>query len=442
MADKNINGFTGMNNLVPAFWGGKGVVSPRVLLNADADESGQLVKRDGVTVYLALAGAHSLWSPDDDSCMLCAANKKLYSIGTGTAVQIATITGPANEPLSYALAEGKIYISNSYWRGVFDASTSTVSDWGITLPPGPMLLTSSGNLPAGTYHITFTAVSGGQLSGNGPISSIELMTAGGIQILNRPSGALVWATDQNGQVFQLVGAVDNVVDIPTIEPLPSFMCGPPPNMSVLMYAFGRMWGSTGNILYYSEPYQFGWFKATSNFFKFNSSITIIAAVSTGLFIGTGDSTVFLAGAEPDQMVQSSAGAGSIKGTLAYCNNLPELGDVLGTPEKGYSSVPVWRTSEGIVAGNTSGRLFNLTKTKLKMGIPEKGASLYRSKAGVFQFLTSAILSSGATDAEALTAFLSGKLPSNNIVNKNPTSSVGLTETVSAEQWRNGVLIST
>lgn len=433
-----------MNNISSAFLAGEGVASPRLVLNADADTAGKIMKRDGITAFLALPNSHSLWSPDDDSVMLCAANKKLYSVGTGTAVQIAVIAGPANEPLSYALAEDKIYISNAYWRGVFDASSNTVSDWGITLPPGPMLLTSNGNLPAGTYHVTFTAVSGGALSGNGPITSHELLATGGIQVLNRPSGALVWATDQNGQVFQLVGAVDNIVDIPTIEPLPSFMCAPPPNMSVLLYAFGRIWGSVGNVLYYSEPYQFGWFKINSNFFKFNSDITVIAAVSTGLFIGLQpeDRTVFMAGTEPDQMVQSSVGAGSIKGTLAYCNNLPELGDVLGTPEKGYSSVPVWRTSEGIVAGNVSGRLFNLTKTKLKMGIPEKGASLYRNKNGVFQFLTSAILSSGATDAEALTAFLSGSLPSNNIVNKSPSSSVGFTESVSCEQWRNGVLIST
>lgn len=436
-----IAGFTGANNLVPSFWGGEEIATPRVVLNADADESGRLVKRDGVTAFLALPGSHSLWSPDDDSCMLCAANKKLYSIGSGAAVQIATITGPANEPLSYALAEDKVYISNAYWRGVFDASTGVVSDWGITLPPGPMLISAFGSLPAGTYYVAFTAVSAGQISGNGPISSIDLTVTGGIQILNRPAGALVWATDQNGQVFQLVGAVDTIVDIPTIEPLPSFMCAPPPNMSVLAYAFGRIWGAVDDTLYYCEPYQFGWFKVTSNFFKFNSSITTIAAVSTGLFIGMTDSTIFLQGTEPDQMVQSSAGAGSVKGTLAYCNNLPELGDVLGTPEKGYSSVPVWRTAEGIVAGNISGRLYNLTKTKLKMGIPEKGASLYQSKNGVFQFLTSAVLSSGVTDVEALTAFLSGMLPSNDVINKSPSSSIGLTENVSCEQWRNGVLIS-
>lgn len=438
MGDINITGFTGMNNLVPSFWAKKGLVSPRVLLNVDVDESGELTKRDGIAEYLLLPGAHSLWPCE--SFMLCAAGNRLYSIANRTATQLATITGTAGEPLSYALAEDDVYISNAYWRGVLSLSTMTVSGWGIDLPPGPMLLTATGNLPAGEYHITFTAVSGGKISGNGSISSITLTDTGGIQILNRPSGALVWATDQHGVVFQLVGEVDTIVTIPTTEPLPSWMCSPPLNMSVLMYAFGRMWGAVGDTLYYSEPYQFGWFKLNSNFFKFNSTITVLAAVSTGVFVGMEDSTVFLAGADPSQMQQSSAGAGSVRGTLAYCNNLPELGDVLGTPEKGYSSVPVWRTTEGVVAGNISGRLFNLTKNKLKMGAPGKGASLYRLKNGKFQFITSSQQGSGDTDAATSAAFDAGALPGNNVSNKVPVSVMGMSEEVTIEVWRNGVLI--
>jgi len=439
MGEIDVTGFSGMNNLVPAFWGEKGIVSPRVLLNADADESGELTKREGKTAYISLSGAHSLWACE--SAMLCAAGNKLYSIKTGSAVQVATITGTVGEPLSYVLAEGKVYVSNKYWRGVFDPDTLTVSDWGIALPPGPMLLSSgSGGLPAGTYHVTFTNVVNGQISGNGSISSITLASTGGIQILNRPAGALVWATDQGGVVFSRCGAVDTIGSIPTVEPIPSFMCAPPLNMSVLLYAFGRIWGSVGDVLYYSEPYQFGWFKKNSNFFQFNSDITILAPVATGIFVGTTDSTIFLSGTEPDQMQQSSVGAGSIKGTLAYCNNLPELGDVLGTPEKGYNSIPVWRTKEGIVAGNTSGRLFNLTKNKLRMGQPDKGASLYRQRDGVFQFLTSSITGTGDSDSATSTAFSSGSLPVTDITTKIPTSTAVLTETVTCEVWRGGVLI--
>jgi len=104
------------------------------------------------------------------------------------------------------------------------------------------------------------------------------------------------------------------------------------------------------------------------------------------------------GTEPEQMQQMDAGAGSVPGTLAYCNNVPYLADILGTPEKGYVDVPIWVTAEGIVAGNAAGRLFNLTKNKLTFGMPEKGASLYRDYKGVFQFLSS--FKSGATGSGA------------------------------------------
>lgn len=438
MEDIRINGFTGMNNLIPAFWGGEGVVSPRVLLNADVDESGQLTKRDGYTAYISLSGSHSLWA--SENVMLCAAGGKLYRIISGAATEICDITGPTNEPLSYVEAEDNIYISNVYWRGVFDPSTNTVSDWGIDLPSGPMCLTSVGNLPAGTYHITFTNVSGDNISGNGPITAHELSDTSGIQVLNRPDDALVWATDQNGYVFSLVGAVDTIVDIPTVEPLPCFMCSPPPNMGVLMYAFGRIWGADGDTLYYSEPYQFGWFKLNSNFFRFESDITLLAAVSTGVFVGMADKTVFLRGTDPGQMEQIGAGAGSVKGTLAYCNNLPELGDVLGTPEKGHVNVPVWRTYEGIVAGNISGRLFNLTKHKLRMSDSSEGAALFRMRNGVFQYLTSAVKGSGSVDSATIIALQNGQLTTSNFINQIPNSVAQASDEVSIEVRRGGVLI--
>jgi hypothetical protein len=444
MVEIDVNGFTGMNNLDPSFYGGKGgIVSPRLVLNADVDDSGTINKRDGFTLYLTLAGSHSLWACD--VCMLCAASGKLYSIGGGAAVQVATVSGPVNEPLGYCLCEDKVYVSNSYWRGVFDASTNTVTDWGITLPSGPMLLSSVGSLPAGMYHVCFTAVSGSELSGNGPISSIELTTVGGIQILNRPAGALVWATDQHGYIFSLVGAVDNIADIPTIEPLPSFMCGPPPNLACPTYAFGRMWGAFEQELYYSEPYQPGWFKLTSNRFKFDSDITIIAKVPTGLFIGMKDKTVFLSGTEPDQMQQTNAGAGSIAGSLVYCNNMPELGDILGTPEKGYVDVPVWRTTEGFVAGNASGRLFNLTKHKIKMGTPNRAASLYRQKDGAFQFLSSSVLGStgsglGSVDAKLREALASGRLTVTSASRGNAESAARCGDEANIEVRRGGVIV--
>jgi len=445
MSEIKLQQFSGMNNITPGFLAKKGVVSPRIVLNADVDASGKITKRAGQTLFFELANSHSLWACE--TCMLCAANNKLYSGGTGVAVEVGDIDGPANEPLDYCLCEDKVYISNKYWRGVFDPLTNTVSDWGIVLPPGPMLISSDGNLPVGIYYVIFTAVSDGQISGNGPMTKIELTSEGGIQILNRPSGALVWMTDQNDYVFSLVGAVDTVTGFSGVEPLPSFMCGPPPNMTCLTYAFGRMWGAVGPEVYYSEPHQTAWFKLTSNRFKFNSDVTVIAMVPTGLFIGMEDRTIFLMGTEPDQMIQQNAGSGSIAGSLAYCNNVPYLADVLGIPEKVFVDVPIWRTVDGFVAGNVNGRLFNLTKDKLKLGSPSRGASMYRQVDGMFQFLSSAYQGkigsgSGASDQELIDAIAAGRLAINNKSNQIPQSTAACADDATIEVRRGGVLIST
>lgn len=442
MAEINISGFSGSRNIDSKFYAQKGIASPRIILNADCDISGELTARHGKTSYVALPNAHSLWA--GTSCMLCVAAGVLYSISNGVATSLGSVSGPTY-PLSYVEAESKVYASNPYWQGVFTPSTGSVSSWGIELTSGPMLSIAAGNLPAGKYHVTMTNVTSGELSGNGPIATITLTAEGGIQILNRPSGALVWATDSDEYLFYLVGAVDTVVDIPTVEPLPSFMCSPPPYLDNLCYAFGRIWGSSGADVYYSQPFHYGWFRLTSNKFSFDSNVTLIADVATGVFVGTEDSTFFLAGTEPDKMQQNRIGESSIKGTLAYCNNLPDLESVLGTAEKGQVNVPVWMTAEGIVAGSNAGTLYNLTKNKIKTGIPARGASLYRNLEGMFQFLTSfrnsaTASAKGFSDDVIMAAFKAGKIDDHTEDVEALTNRAQFTDSATCTVTRGGVLI--
>jgi hypothetical protein len=444
MSEIQINSFSGTNNvkIEEDFYSAKGVAAPRLILNADVDLVGRLIKRGGMTLFFSLSGAHSLWA--GNTCMLCVANGILYRNVQGQAVNIGAVAGP-RYPFSYIDVDDKVYISNPYWQGVFDPSSNSILPWGIPLPPGPMLLSGNGNLPAGTFHVTMTNVSGAEISGNSAITQITLAAEGGIQILNRPAGALVWVTDSDEYLFYLVGAADTIVDLPTVEPLPSFLCSPPPYLENLCYAFGRIWGSNGPDVYYSQPFKFGWFKVTSNKFSFDSIITLIAKVPTGLFIGMEDRTRFLAGTEPEQMVQSDAGAGSVKGTLVYCNNMPELGWTLGTPEKDFTDVPVWVTENGIVVGNGSGKFFNITKNKIKMSIPQQGASLYRNLDDKIQFLTSfkkgtSGSSAGFSDADADAAFKTREIPTSNKTPEDMSNKVGFSDIASCTVTRRGVLI--
>lgn len=383
----NINAFTGMRNLEDAgdLFVKKGVVQPRIVLNADVSDRGRLTKRDGQTKIISLSNGHSMFS--GATCHLVMDGLTLKRISGETATTIGTVTGPQSK-MFYAEVGDLVYLSNRRYNGIFDPESNSLSDWGITLPVGPVVSSTDGNLPAGVYHVCFTAVSGDEISGNGPISQIELSSEGGISISNRPADCIVWCTEPNSDILLRVGAADTIVHIPSVEPLPSLFCQPPPFMEHICHAFGRMWGAVGNFLYYSEPFHLGWFKMGANRFEFAANITLIAKTYAGLFVGCEDRTYSLLGTQPEEMQQKDVGGGSIPGTLAYCNDIIELGDTISPPEKKHHSVPVWVTENGIVAGNPVGRLFSLTQGKVRFAPGKEGAGLYRNKNGNFQYLTS------------------------------------------------------
>lgn len=385
----NISDFVGMNNIKKTerlFVGRKKSAEPRIILNADVTEGGRLLKRDGSLKIISLTSPHSLWS--GTTAMLCVASGYLYRIVHGQETQICAVSGP-DTYTSYVEANDKIYISNKYWNTIFDPATDTTSDWGITLPEQPVISATTGNLPVGVYKVCFTLYSGREISGNGPIAEIELTSEGGISISNRPGSCLVWMTDPDGSKFFPVGETDTIVSTASSqEPLPSFLCSPAPYMENLDYAFGRIWGSVGEIVYYSEELHPEWFRLKFNKFEQNQNVTLIAHAPTGMFVGCEDTTYFYKGTEPQLMKESKVGTGAIPGTLKYCNNVPELGDILSPSEKIHVSVPIWLSQEGIVIGNASGRLFNLTQQKVKFVPGHRGASVHRMKDGQFQFLTS------------------------------------------------------
>lgn len=377
-----------MSNLESAgeLFAKEGVARPRIILNADVTPTGRLKKRDGRTKVISLTAPHSIWA--GTHAMLCVSQGALYNLTGKVATNVGAVTDTGSPPMSYAEVGDLIYFSNKYGNGVFDPGAGTVSTWGIELPNGPMLSSTSGNLDAGLYHVCLTAESGGEISGNGPITKITLSSEGGISISNRSANDIAWCTDPNGDTFYRIGKADTIVNVPTVEPLPSLFCYPPPYVQYLTHAFGRMWGFVGDKLYYSEPFKWSWWKLGTAFFQFATTGTMIAKTKTGLFIGCEDRTHCLLGTKPEEMQHLDVGAGAVPGTLAYCNNIIELGDTISPPEKKHESVPVWASEEGIVAGNPVGRLFSLSQGKVKFSPGDQGAGLYRQKNGDFQYLAS------------------------------------------------------
>lgn len=432
-----IDQFVGMNNIKTAESlrvGKAGNAQPRIILNADVAAGGRLIKREGSTKIIDLTNPHSGWS--GVLAIMCVAEGYLYRIQQRKAVQICAITGPDTQ-MFYTDVVDKIYISNKYWNKIFDPATNTVADWGMTLPEQPVVSSTAGNLPAGIYKLCFTKISGREISGNGPITEIKLEANHGISIANRPASGFVWMTDPNDSKFFPVGEMDTIVNVAgSAEPLPSFLCSPPPFMEYLAYAFGRIWGFVEKDLYYSEPLHPEWFRLQFNKFELDQRGTMIAWCPTGLFIGCEEITYFFEGTEPHQMKPVPVGSGAIPETLHYCNNVPELGDILSPAERIHSNVPVWVSQEGIVAGNASGRLFNLTQQKIKFRPGQRGASVHRIKDGEFQFLTSFKQGAfdtgfGMSDAATVEVIRKGRVLEGNWSDRN-SDGVGFGDSVELE----------
>ena len=250
------------------------------------------------------------------------------------------------------------------------------------MPAAPILLPDEGSLPAGKYHVCLTVTgSTGRPSGNSQISTIALDEPGGISISNLPDNAQVWMTDPDGSQFFFAGTYGRITEIlDSPEPLPTLWGSPPVPMSCLCWAFGRVWGFNGSKMYYSEPYQPELFRLADAFFDMESPGGMIAKTDGGLYVGTKDRTVFLAGRQPEEMAEmQQVGPGVVPGSLCYANELGQLG----------RKVPVWIGKGGVYAGTSAGQVVNLLKEKIIMDPDQsQGASIYRVRDGQTQMLFS------------------------------------------------------
>ena len=385
MKPLTIRGFKGMNNVLEegGFSGhqdGTMTAIPKVILNADVTAEERLKKRAGYRLLTSLPNAHSAWSTR--SIMLAAAEGRLYRFyPDGSKVNLCALTGPYEEKLFYAAVDSLVYISSRHWMGILDPVENTVSAWGIPLPAQPILVgnQSGGALAAGRYQICYTNEVDGQIGGGGMIAEIDIPIDGySIAMLNKTTGIVAWATDPDGNTFyRTADERSEITEIETIEPLPTFMCSPPNPMRFIRRAFGRMWGAIDNRLLYSEPYRYDLFKST-NEFTFPTEIIMCAFVDGGIYVGFEDKTIFLPGTQPTDMREANVGGGVARNILAYCNNVPDMGN----------NVPVWVSKDGLVAGSHGGALSMITKDRVQFPAGQEGAAVSRTVNGQDQFLTS------------------------------------------------------
>ena len=127
----------------------------------------------------------------------------------------------------------------------------------------------------------------------------------------------------------------------------------------LEFLSSRIYVSKDNILWYSEPFAYGWFDLASNFVPFGSIIRMVRSVKTGLYVGTEREVVFIGGAEPKQFTyEIVSNSPVVEGTdVKLSGAWFEDGKVTG-------QLAMWTAQDGIYVGMPDGQVRNITKEKI------------------------------------------------------------------------------
>ncbi len=155
----------------------------------------------------------------------------------------------------------------------------------------------------------------------------------------------------------------------------------PPAGQLMEIAFGRMWIAKGNVVHVSEPNAYNWFDYAKSMIPFWKRITMLRAVSDGMYISDENEIYFAAGTNPEAMqLIPVADYPAILGSVAVDM---VTGLRLGLREN--SKYLVFGTKKGLCVAGPSGEFYNLTEERITYPEVSRGSVLIRDENFLFLF---------------------------------------------------------
>lgn len=154
-----------------------------------------------------------------------------------------------------------------------------------------------------------------------------------------------------------------------------------PPVFELTWAFGRLWGADADAVWYSPAFFPRRCKADTDYIA-QPGVTLLKAVSDGVYVGTEEAVWFYAGTDPKKMRPTQVcGEGAVKGTpVAVTADKFKIDGAFGP-------AVVWESVRGKVLGLSGGRIVYLTDAAVSYAPGELGASLLREANGLTQHLS-------------------------------------------------------
>lgn len=374
----------------------------RNIVNCNISPSGKPSLRQGSTkVYTGIDTKGSFSCPVG---IYFVEGSKLCSFNVTDNTSTVLFYGVHGSTFAYHYFNGIVYFTDNIISKKIVGNV--VLPWGLTEPSAPKMAAISGTYAPGTYLAKYVWVDlNGLESGASLVSSIELEGTSGIRFFNMPGlpvGAVslrIYLTTPNGKVFYHVldiantsydlsaGAYDggSVLDMEYVSP--------PPTGNILGLYKGRMYISSGKVVWYSEPYSYDHFKLSESFLQFPFDITIMAPVDNGIFFASNYETHYYGGSPEDGFnIVTKFDYGGIFGTF---KRIPNTDDVL------------WLSQRGVVRGSADGQCVNIQEENVATETGTSGTLTIREQDGVKQVIAG--INDPTTSKLAATSFIDAEI---------------------------------
>ena len=386
-------GFLGLRNTVPSDRFGLGDLE--AAQNVDIDDSQRVARRYGHGAAVVSGACRSLWS-DGLTALVVRNDTTLVQILPDYTLRTLRTGLTPGLDMSFEALAARVYYSNGMETGVIEGGRSR--SWGLEIPGVPTATTAGGVLPAGRYQFAVTHLrSDGQESGSSRAGIIALSDIGGISlsgitVSSDPdvSEAAIYFSKRDGEMPALfrAGIIPNgnttfsyQIEASMQIPLRTQHFRPPPAGQFVDTINGRTLVAKGDTLYYSEPYAPELFDLRKNF-RFAGPIVMVAALDSGVYVGTEARVIWLDGKTPEDWAYSERLMyGAVRGAVTKTSR------DLVLDGQGVKRVAVFATKQGICVGEDGGGIINLTRERYAYPIQDKGAVVVRQHRGLVQCLT-------------------------------------------------------
>lgn len=175
--------------------------------------------------------------------------------------------------------------------------------------------------------------------------------------------------------------------------------GAPPQATIIELYKGRIYLGHERLIWTTELYLYSLVDKTKNFIQLTDDLTMLAAVSDGLYVGTTAELLFLQGTFSQGMKLTSVVKHPVvHGSLVevpYSKAMPQARS--GPVPEGHG--PMFMTDGGICIGMDGGQVYNLTQDRVVFPGAVRAAALYREDQGANGYVA-VVDSAGGPSANA------------------------------------------